>query len=278
MPRKSSFGFVFGIPVLLAIIMGITVLSVIGVIIYNQLNKSSSPSPTTPPSPSPSPSPGPSSSPSSGPTNYSISNFTKLADINLVWKGNQFNNGRNYNPSASSLTECVALFNEAIKLGITPAPTFFIHNGDTTGNNITVCYLLYSDSQTPLMPEHDNRTGKPTFLSTPFQAYMLTSVLDSAMSGFTPFKDQLFADYLNDQTLINLSEISLPTKVYAKILTDWNLKNLNNKATYFQVVSNGGTSTGAVIKKYRVTAPPTNSESIDKTVNANVQTYALNGT
>ena len=91
MPRKSSFGFVFGIPVLLAIIMSITVLSVIGVIIYNQLNKSSSPSPTTPPSPSPGPSPSLSPGPSPGPTNYSLSNFTKLGD-NLDWNGTDLNN------------------------------------------------------------------------------------------------------------------------------------------------------------------------------------------
>ena len=61
------------------------------------------------------------------------------------------------------------------------------------------------------------------------------------MKEFKSFPNTYFYDYSTaitgapTQTLVDLSKVSLPTKVYAKILTDWNLANPDDKATYFEI-------------------------------------------
>ena len=127
MTRKSSFGFIFGIPILLAIIMGIVVVSVIGVIVYYFVTKNNT------------------TKKKSSVKGYSSSDFTRLVnnnDVMIDWTGGSFNDGKNDGP-ASSLDDCVTLFNKAIDSGIKPAPTFFLTNGTFHGSDILMQQILY---------------------------------------------------------------------------------------------------------------------------------------
>jgi hypothetical protein len=251
MPRKSGFGaFTFAKEVIVGIVIGAIIL-----IVYYFVTKNTNDTKNTPSSSNPSP----------GPTNYSSSDFTKIAD-DQDWFGVNFNGGKSNGP-ASSLSDCVALFNKAINSGIKPEPTFFTSDGDSTGKGITQCSLKYTNSTTPLQSRTPNSNK---------QGYMLTSVLQKSLSFFTHIKDTAYNNTSEIKLCLVIDSISLSNLVCAKILTDWNLENSTDKATFFQNCSNYN-STGRprlILARFNTGF---DSKTATKTSDPNTQTFILNG-